>query len=83
MIVDFSHEQGIFLANKASELLDEEAVFSLIRNLSPKFSKDGNQYCFCYGEMPVHYVVGFGETPAKAAHDFYNNFYKSDKGEYR
>lgn len=36
----------------------------------PKLSIDGNQWCALYGDNLQDGVAGFGDTPAKAMHDF-------------
>lgn len=35
-----------------------------------KLSKDGNQWCWLYGENLQEGIAGFGDTPAKAAVEF-------------
>jgi hypothetical protein len=47
----------------------------LIEAFKPKFFKEGDQFCFVYGEMPNDCIVGFGETAYTALMDFQNNFY--------
>jgi hypothetical protein len=51
-------------------------VLRMIGLLKPKFSQDGNMFCFLYGGNLQDGIAGFGETPAKAAEDFFNNFYE-------
>ena len=63
------------LISTLQSLAWEKQHLQLIEALKPKFSKDGNQFCFLYGELPNDCVVGFGDTAAKAAADFYNNFH--------
>jgi hypothetical protein len=36
----------------------------------PTLSRDGNQWCFLFGESLAEGVAGFGDTPALAATDF-------------
>lgn len=36
----------------------------------PELSKDGDQWCFLFGQNLVEGVVGFGDTPALAAEAF-------------
>lgn len=38
--------------------------------LRPKISQDGNRWCMLYGDNIQDGVVGFGDTPVKAAIDF-------------
>lgn len=47
-----------------------------IMALGVKPFKDGDQWCFLYGEDLQSGVAGFGETIADAAMDFYNNICK-------
>jgi hypothetical protein len=56
--------------------LEEERVTTLISKLKPKLSKDGNMWCFLYGENLQEGIAGFGETPHEAMVDFDNNFRK-------
>ena len=60
-----------------------EAVMLLIRSTNPKFSKDGNQYCFLLGENIQEGAVGFGDTAWEAALNFYNDFFGVDYGNKR
>jgi hypothetical protein len=52
----------------------EERMLTLISVLNPKLLKDGNRWCFLYGENLQEGVVGFGETPYQAMLDFEKNF---------
>lgn len=38
--------------------------------LRPRVFPDGNQWCALYGDNLQEGVAGFGDTPAKAAHQF-------------
>ena len=49
-------------------------ILKTIGALKPKFSIDGNQYCFLYGEDLQKGISGFGDTPYDAAVNFYNTF---------
>ena len=49
-------------------------IFQTIGILKPKLSKDGNMWCFLYGENIADGVCGFGETPFTAAKEFCKNF---------
>jgi hypothetical protein len=51
-----------------------ETVLMLIQTMRPKLSKDGNVFCFLYGETLQEGIAGFGETPMKAAFDFCHSF---------
>ena len=50
-------------------------VMILIRAVRPKFSKDGNSYCFLLGEDLQTGISGFGKTAWGAALDFYLHFH--------
>jgi hypothetical protein len=54
--------------------LEEKRMVALISVLGPKLSKDGNMWCFLYGEDLQSGVAGFGETPYSAMVDFDRNF---------
>jgi hypothetical protein len=51
-----------------------ETVMLLIKSVKPKFSRDGNMYCFLLGENLQDGICGFGKTGWGAALDFYYNF---------
>ena len=55
--------------------LDNLKELDLIEKLKPTFSKDGNQYCYLYGEDLMQGIAGFGDTVAKAMSDFYRAFW--------
>lgn len=46
--------------------------------LKPHFARDGNQYSYLLGDDLAEGVAGFGDTPAKAAQDFDNNWFNDD-----
>ena len=48
-------------------------IWPCIQALGAKLSKDGNQWCFLWGENIQEGVAGFGDTIREAAFDFYNN----------
>lgn len=73
--IDFNHLMGHQIGNEIQNQQDLERSLSVISALKPAFSKDGNQYCYLYGELPEHCVVGFGSTPYEAMEDFVNNFF--------
>ena len=54
--------------------LGEERVLKYIATLKPKFSKDGDMYCFLFGDNLQDGIAGYGEYPYKAAENFVNNF---------
>ena len=52
---------------------EQQRPFMLLR---PAISIDGNQWCALYGENLQDGVAGFGDTPADAANDFDNNWFR-------
>ena len=80
MKIDFDHWQGTQIADIQMAILQTEQDMQLVSMLKPEFTKDGNMYCYAYPSLkglPNDCVLGFGETPLKAAQDFNNNFYNS------
>jgi len=75
MLIDFNHWQGSQIGNDISQLISQKGRLDIISALQPKFSKDGNQFCYLYGELPNDCIAGFGDTPVGAMEDFVNNFY--------
>jgi len=62
----------IFEASQAAEAW-KQAAYDLSRPSivwKPKLSKDGNMWCFLYGDDLMTGVAGFGETPEKASYAF-------------
>lgn len=55
------------------EILETHAMWECISAVGAKLSKDGNMYCFLWGDNIQEGVCGFGETIFKAAWDFYTN----------
>lgn len=55
--------------------LDTLKELDLIEKLKPSFKKDGDQYCYLYGENLQEGISGFGATPAEAMSDFYKAFW--------
>lgn len=75
--LDGEHWRTAELVNELQVAAAELRILQIISQLKPVLSKDGNQFCFLYGEMPNDCVVGFGGTPWKAAQNFYDNFLTS------
>jgi len=48
-------------------------IWPCIQALGVKPFKDGDQWCFLYGDSLQEGIAGFGETIRDAAVDFYNN----------
>lgn len=58
-------DQALYQVQLAASEYQRPVVF-----MRPKIYKDGGAWCALYGENLMEGVVGFGDTPAKAAHDF-------------
>ena len=67
-----THDEFYRLWNNEIEqrLLDIE-MWTAINALGIKPYKDGNQWCFCYGENIQEGICGFGDTIYEAAKNFY------------
>ena len=48
-------------------------VLSFITLLKPVFSRDGDTYCFLFGDN-TQGIAGFGDTPWSEAVDIYKKF---------
>lgn len=48
-------------------------IWLSIQALGVKPFKDGDQWCFLYGDNIQDGIAGFGDTIRDAAEDFYNN----------
>lgn len=55
-------------------LIVEEREYLLFKSLSPKVSKDGDQYCVLYGDDLQTGIAGFGVTIYAAIIDFNKQF---------
>ena len=55
-------------------ILGEKRILMFISELKPKLSKDGNMWCFLWGDNLQEGIAGFGEHPFMAARDFVENF---------
>ena len=71
------------LESHAAALNYDNAVqnnkFNLVSKLGLYPRKDGDMWCFLWGENLQDGVVGFGKTVARAAEDFEENCYRSIK----
>ena len=56
-----------------SDLPTRLCMWSCIRALGLKPFKDGNQWCFLFGDNLQDGIAGFGNTVEEAAIDFYQN----------
>ena len=75
MKIDFEHYLGNNIGEDIQRQQDLDRRLSIITALKPVFSRDGNQWCYLYGELPNNCIVGFGDTPVNAMDDFVNCFY--------
>jgi hypothetical protein len=66
------------LFNEAEERLSIAKLdrqFAIVRGLGAKLGKDGNQWYYIVGELPEQdCIVGFGDTPSQALHEFCKMF---------
>lgn len=72
----------IFVHNLVSTMMDateRNMRLDLIQKTGARLVRDGNQWCYILGEMPVDYVAGFGKSPYDAMQDFWNEFHKDLK----
>ena len=63
--------------NEIEPRLCDSIVWSAINALGVKPFKDGNQWCFLYGNNIQEGVCGFGDTIAQAASNFYDDLLNS------
>ena len=63
------------LLDEMLKRIDALKELDLIQKLKPNFSKDGDQYCYLYGENLQEGIAGFGNTTAEAMSDFYRAFW--------
>ena len=61
------------LTCRYGEILETHAMWECISALGIKPFKDGNQWCFLYGDNIQDGICGFGKTIFNAALDFYTN----------
>lgn len=73
--IDFNHWKGMEIGCEVIANLQQQAELQIISALQPKFSKDGNMFCYLYGELPNDCVIGFGTTASEAMRDFCKNFH--------
>lgn len=75
MKIDFDHFRGSQIADEIQNNLAEQRMLTIIDLLKPTFSKDGNQFCYLYGENLQVGIAGFGSTVYEAMSDFCKAFY--------
>ena len=73
--IDFDHWNGAIIADEIKQQLSDSKTLMIIEKLKPTFSKDGNQFCFLYGDNLQEGVAGFGDTIWKAMQDFERNIF--------
>lgn len=56
----------------------EAAELNIISTLGLKPYKDGNMWCFLFGDDLQSGVAGFGATVMKAVYDFNKNFHSQE-----
>ena len=61
------------LTGRYGEILETHATRACISALGIKPFKDGNQWCFLYGNNIQEGICGFGKTIFEAALNFYTN----------
>ena len=66
-------DYGASLLNLRDELIVESAEIELALKFNPKFTIDGNQYCYLYGDDLQTGISGFGDTVLLALLNFYKN----------
>lgn len=75
MYIDETRHKGSIILDLMIERLEDLYKLDLIEKLKPTLTKDGDQFCYLYGELPNDCVIGFGDTVGLAMNDFYVNFH--------
>lgn len=75
MYFDINQQGAYDLLNDMKNVVYEQERVYLVSTLGAKFQQEGNQYCWIYGELPNNAIIGFGDTPGEAMHDFWMSFY--------
>ena len=66
---EFNNVKQVAKTNELKEL------FTVVNQLGVKLQKDGDQWCYVYGELPEpDCIAGWGDTPEDALRDFYNKW---------
>ena len=69
--------QGTYvIVDMVKDNLINESYYNLISSLKPEFSKDGNQFCYLYGNDLQSGIAGFGSTVYEAMVNFWLAFHK-------
>lgn len=64
---DISHALAVLTQDFSIVAMEQQRPFVLLK---PKISRDGDEWCFLYGENLQDGIAGFGDTPEKASRDF-------------
>ena len=66
--------QGLYevLTGQYGQVFETIEMWACINAVGAKLSKDGNQWCFLWGENLQEGVAGFGDTIYEAAKSFFN-----------
>lgn len=67
---EHTEQYDIEAASIRSQIEQERADFSLVATLGLKPYRDGNMWCFLWGDNLAEGVAGFGSTVRAAAADF-------------
>lgn len=68
-------DAGIRNAELKGESLEIEKMFIVVNALGLKLQKDGNQWCYVYGNLPEpDCIAGFGDSPKSALYAFYKEW---------
>jgi hypothetical protein len=78
MFIDFNHHIGDQLGKMAHDNLYEVSMLQMIALLKPTFAKEGDMFCYLYGENLHSGIAGFGSTPYEAMVSFCTAF-KTEK----
>ena len=54
--------------------LDLEQAKHIMQIMNPRLCKEGNQWCYIWGDVPELFIVGFGDTPIEAMFSFVHDF---------
>jgi hypothetical protein len=57
---------------------DFPSIMTLLHSTRPKFSRDGNVFCFLIGDNLTEGIAGFGKTPWLAATDLFRKFFREE-----
>lgn len=58
----------------AIETEAQKRALTMLTTLGATLSKDGDKFCWLYGDNLQDGIAGFGDSPMQAAYDFENTF---------